>query len=308
MCADAGKPRSLAGAMAGDQVPEVIGAAGVAPVLDHEVEPTGAQTGELVQGFKNERQVGIDDRGAVDAIEAGQAGLGQYPGDAVAMRVQLGGDGADRPVIGVVPAQDFCFSFGGKGHTYSCSAGKSEPDSAGSPGAPPPVADDGSGSSARLMVSPAPSVRPRVDQPPLPVGNHDASHSSDGLNSGVAARHVDGGQANCLGNAGRPPARSACAPFANWRDCSSDCLGRSGCISPPPCGIQRTGSFFRELPSAYMTEGSGWQRPLRNILSMQRCLVATGVTLVLTWRLGSASRQHLPTAGQLSTSSVRRSR
>jgi len=68
--------------------------------------------------------------------------------------------------------------------------------------------------------------------------------------------------------------------------------------------ICHTGSVFQEVPSATRANGSRRQRPLRDILCMQRRLLATGATLVLTWWLGPASRQHLPPAGQLSTSST----
>jgi hypothetical protein len=180
----------------------------------------------------------------------------------------------------------------------------SEPDSAGSPGAPMPAAVDGSGSSARLMVSPAQSARWRVDQPPPRVGNPDASLSAPWPDSGVAARHACVVRDGWPGNAGRLPARSACGPLANTSSRNSGCLDHSGCISPRLCGIPRTGSVFQEVPSATRANGSRRQRPLRDILCMQRRLLATGAALVLTWSLGPASRQHLPPAGQLSTSSA----
>ena len=43
------------GAMTSDQVPEVIGFAGITPVLDHLIEPTGTQARKLGQGLENER-------------------------------------------------------------------------------------------------------------------------------------------------------------------------------------------------------------------------------------------------------------
>ena len=42
------------GSMAGDEMPEVIRASGVATILDHDVESRGAQAGKLFERFENE--------------------------------------------------------------------------------------------------------------------------------------------------------------------------------------------------------------------------------------------------------------
>ena len=52
------------GPMTGDQVPEVIWFAGITPILDHLIEPTGTQARELGQSFADERQVRINGRSA----------------------------------------------------------------------------------------------------------------------------------------------------------------------------------------------------------------------------------------------------
>ncbi len=185
-----------------------------------------------------------------------------------------------------------------------CSVGKNDSDRAGSPVAPTPIAGDGSGSSDPVRGSPAPSVRSRVDQSARSVVNPDASLSAFLPGSGVGARHGRAGPGGYFGNVVRLLAHHVCARLANRRECSSDCRDRSGCRSPPPCGSPRTGSVFREVPSATRANGSRRQRPLRDILRLQRCLLATGAALVLTWRLGPASRPHLPPARQLSTPSA----
>jgi|MGYP003325719772 hypothetical protein len=155
-----------------------------------------------------------------------------------------------------------------------------------------------------MTGAPALSVQPRVDQPPPRVGNPDASLSASGPDSGVAARHADAGRAYCVGNAVRLLAQNDPVPLANRRDHNSGCPCRSGCRSPPPCGSPRTGIAFQEAPSAYRANGSRWQRPLRDILCVQRCLLATGAALALTWRLVPVSRQHLPPADKRSTLSA----
>ena len=216
------------------------------------------------------------------------------------MQVQLGGDGADRPVIGVVSAQDFCFSFGGKGHRCSCFVGNDELDSAGSLAVPRPAVGDGSGRSARTRVSPARSVRPSVNQRPATAGNPDASLSaSEGRvepsvpDSGAAVRRAGVVPDGWLDNAVRRLVQRIDGPLASSRHCNSGGLDHSGCRSSPPCDSGHTGSVFQESPSALRANGSGGQRPLRDILCVQRRLLATGATPVLTWRLGSVSRQHL---------------
>jgi hypothetical protein len=57
-----------------------------------------------------------------------QAGLGEHAGDAVAMHVQLGRDGADTPAFGVVITQDLRFNFGAEGHVFSGRVGDGESD------------------------------------------------------------------------------------------------------------------------------------------------------------------------------------
>ena len=216
------------------------------------------------------------------------------------MQVQLGGDGADRPVIGVVSAQDFCFSFGGKSHRCSCSVGNDELDSAGSLAVPRPAVGDGSGRSARTRVSPARSVRPSVNQRPATAGNPDASLSATegstapfGPDSDAAVRRVDGVLVGWPGNAARRLVPRVAGPRARSPRRNSGGRDHSDCKSSPPCDNARTGSAFQECPWALRAHGSRWQRPLRDILCVQRRLLATGATPVLAWRLGPGSRQHL---------------
>ena len=229
------------------------------------------------------------------------------------MQVQLGGDGADRPVIGVVSAQDFCFSFGGKGHRCSCSVGNDELDSAGSLAVPRPAVGDGSGRSARTRVSPARSVRPSVNQRPATAGNPDASLSATegstapfGPDSDAAVRRVDGVLVGWPGNAARRLVPRVAGPRARSPRRNSGGRDHSDCKSSPPCDNARTGSAFQECPWALRAHGSRWQRPLRDILGMQRCLMANGRDSGSDLAVGFGVAPASPPARSLSTPSVQR--
>ena len=222
------------------------------------------------------------------------------------MQVQLGGDGADRPVIGVVSAQDFCFSFGGKGHRCSCSVGNDELDSAGSLDAPLPATGNGSGRSVLRRLSPAPSVQPSVNQQPDSEGNPDASLSASAPDSGAAVRHADVAPDGWPGNAVRLLSRHIDGRLGRSPHCNSDDRDHSGCKSSPPGGSGRTGSVFQESPSAFRANGSRWQRPLRDILGMQRCLMANGRDSGSGLAVGFGVAPASPPARSLSTPSVQR--
>ena len=90
-----------------DAVTEVVGAAGVAPRLDHVEQPRGGQGGEALQRLGDERPVGVELRGPSPALTlALHAGLAQHPLDGVVVDAELRGDGAHPPVLDEVVAQD----------------------------------------------------------------------------------------------------------------------------------------------------------------------------------------------------------
>ena len=96
-------------AQPGHQGTEVIGAARVAAFAHHRVEPRGAKRGVLGQGLHHECPVGLDHRGAHDLLHHRHAGLGEHPAHRGVMHTQLGGNGSDRPVLGVMQAHDLGF-------------------------------------------------------------------------------------------------------------------------------------------------------------------------------------------------------
>jgi len=54
-----------------------------------------------------------------EVIAAHDAGLGEHALDGVAVQVQLAGDGAHAPVLGLVQAQDLRAQFRGYGHGWA---------------------------------------------------------------------------------------------------------------------------------------------------------------------------------------------
>ena len=103
-------------AVAGHEVAEVVGPAGVAAFPHHGVQTAGGQRGELGQGLADEGQIGVDLAGPQRGIGAHHAGLGDHALHRVAVQVQLAGDGADAPAFGLVQAQDLRAQFRGYGH------------------------------------------------------------------------------------------------------------------------------------------------------------------------------------------------
>ena len=64
--------------MAGDEVAEVIGAAGIATLAHHGVEAAGRQPGECRERLGDERQIGIDLRGPRRRPDPGQPSLCEH--------------------------------------------------------------------------------------------------------------------------------------------------------------------------------------------------------------------------------------
>ena len=90
-----------------DAVAEVVGAAGVAPHLDHVEQPRGGERGEALQRLGDESHVGVELRGPTRAPAlALDPGLAQHPLDGGVVDAELRGDGAHPPVLDEVVAQN----------------------------------------------------------------------------------------------------------------------------------------------------------------------------------------------------------
>ena len=258
---------SPARAVARDEVAEVVRAPAIAALTHHGVQPRGRERGELLERLADEGQIGLDGRGAVqDARHGRQAGLGQHPGDGVAVHMQLRGNGADAPALGVVVAQDLRLDLRGRGHVADSSSGDDGCGGAGSPVArtprPGPAGKTGSATGAPNIVSSPPT--PPVEQAPAWVGNPDASLCVDAPSRAAAAARARAAPAATPGNAAQPHAKTGGAPVARSHRRNTGCRGRSGCRSARRSGSAHRDSGGLERPSAAgpMTEN----------------LISTGVT------------------------------
>jgi hypothetical protein len=109
--------------VAGDQVAEVIGATAIAAFVSHDIQPAGGQRREALQGLADERQIGVDLRGARRRPDPRQPGLRQHPSHHAVMDVQLTRDGANGPFLGGVEAQDLCLDVRRRHHVRVPSVG-----------------------------------------------------------------------------------------------------------------------------------------------------------------------------------------
>src|SRR5271167_894264 len=102
--------------VASDEMAEMAGAAAIAALAHHRIEPAGGEARERLKCLANKRQVGIELRRSRRVADAWQAGLRKNTGYRAVVHPQLGGDGADAPLLCVVIAQDMRFEFRGNGH------------------------------------------------------------------------------------------------------------------------------------------------------------------------------------------------
>ena len=96
-----------------DDGAEVVGGAGVAAGAHHFVEARGGETGILLQGLDEEGDEGVDDGAAYRLLSGGDPGLGQDASHGGVMDLELGGQGTDAPVLGVIEAQALGFELPG---------------------------------------------------------------------------------------------------------------------------------------------------------------------------------------------------
>ena len=101
-----------------DDGTEVIGGARITTLAHHLVEAARAQGGELRQRLDDKGQVGLNHGGPYRLLRHRHPGRCEYTADGRVMHAQLGGDSADRPVLGVIEAQDLSFE-GARDHRRS---------------------------------------------------------------------------------------------------------------------------------------------------------------------------------------------
>ena len=204
--------------MAGDQVAEVIGAAAIAALAHHPIQPTGGQRRERLQRLADERQIRVDLRRPRRRADPGQPGLRQHARHHAVMHVQLTGDGADAPLLDVVVAQDLRLDVRRRDHARVLSgrvaSGRDgRGGGAGTPGGRMPGSGDRTSGSARPFAGAAPPGwlrRPRspasrapADHPAAARVNRDASLSCRAPDSDASDRHARAAPGGWSGNAVR---------------------------------------------------------------------------------------------------------
>ncbi len=186
--------RRAAWAMLGDEVAEVIRTAAIAALVRHREQAAGGQRREFLQRLADQRQIGVDRRRPRRRADPGQAGLRQHAAHHAVVDVQLPGDGADRPLLGVVVAQDLRLDVRRRHHGVWALSGRVQHgrDGAGGDAGTPDAAGAGSHDHTSGSVAPAadarrrgehrharPSSRPAAaDHRPAARVNRDASLSS----------------------------------------------------------------------------------------------------------------------------------
>jgi hypothetical protein len=93
--------------MTGDEMAEMIRSTAIAALAHHDVEAAGGQPGEFLQRLGDEGQIGIDLRSTRRRPDPGQPSLRDHPPHYAVMDVQLRGNGAGGPFLGVMIAEDF---------------------------------------------------------------------------------------------------------------------------------------------------------------------------------------------------------
>ena len=209
-----------------NQVAEVIGTAAIAALIRHREQAAGGQGGELLQRLADQRQVGVDLRWPRGAADPGQPGLRQHPAHHAVVHVQLPGDGAGSPLLGVIVAQDLRFDVRRRHHgaLAPSDGGQGGRDDAGGGAGTPGGAAAGrsgrtSGSADRAAWPGRPGRRRRVwpSSRPAPTDhrrparvNRDASLSVAAPASGPSGRRACGGHDGSPGSAAQPAGSCRC--------------------------------------------------------------------------------------------------
>ena len=107
---------SLTRPVAGNQVAEMIGAAAIAASIRHDIQPAGGQRREALQRLADERQIRVNLRRTWRRPDPRQPGLRQHSPHHAVVDMQLARDGAHRPFLGVIEAQDLCLDVRRRHH------------------------------------------------------------------------------------------------------------------------------------------------------------------------------------------------
>jgi hypothetical protein len=100
-------------------MPEVIRAALVSALTHHGMQPAGREVWEFCQSLPDQRQIGVDHRGAQLRAMPGQSSLRQHATHGRVMQAELARDGAAASLFDVIQAQDPGLQFSGDGHKHA---------------------------------------------------------------------------------------------------------------------------------------------------------------------------------------------
>jgi len=217
----------------------------VAALAHHRIQAAGGQGREGLERLADERQIGVDLRRAGRRAEPGQAGLRQHAPHHAVVHVQRAGDGAHRPFLRVVVAQDLRLDVRRchHGRVPSARVAASLDDGRGGAGTPGGQ-DRGTGARTSGNAGPVAGVchprqlrrsRPSASQAAAnhrgAVGvNRDASRSCRAPGSDAPARHGRAAPGGWSGNAVRPLARCGAGLGARSLRRSRSGRGRRRCI------------------------------------------------------------------------------
>ena len=204
----------------GNEVAEVIGAAAIAALVRHREQAAGGQASGISPASRG--STAGRGRSAMAAVcaDPGQPGLRQHPAHHAVVHVQLAGDGAGGPLLGVIVAQDLRFDVRRRHHGVRAPSGGVQggrDDAGGGAGTPGGAAAGRSGRTSGSADRAAgagrpgrrrrvwPSSRPAAADHRRPVRvNRDASLSLVAPASGPSGRHACGGHDGSPGSAAQP--------------------------------------------------------------------------------------------------------
>ena len=114
------------GPQALDDASELVDGPGIAAQADHLVDAGGAEAGVLGEGVADERQVGVEGAGSIQAGAAGSRLALDGGADRLTVEAEFGRDGPELPVLAVVQAPDLG-ALRGRDHRLSFPARREAP-------------------------------------------------------------------------------------------------------------------------------------------------------------------------------------
>ena len=234
----------------------MIGAAAIAALAHHPIQPTGGQRRELLQRLADERQIGVDLRRPRRRADPAAARPAPARAHHAVVHVQLTGDGADAPLLDVIVAQDLRLDVRRRDHARVLSGRVASRSRRPSAAAQEPRRTNagqrrphqwqceavrrGRSSGTGCVARRSPASRAAADHPAAARVNRDASLSCRAPDSGASDRHARAAPGGWSGNAVRPHAARGAGPVRRSLRHSRSGRDRSSCRSRSGRGSRRT--------------------------------------------------------------------